>query len=880
MGSTGEPDRKRRHFSSISPAAAAKKQPAFACSEDKKLDFNVLKFQNQKLVQQVEAQKVEYSALESRYHQVVERERNYDKTLVVSKNSWERLVGDLESRSVCTSGYADDGINDTSSHMLEDGACCPMEDEFLSRLLEPGATESCSDVLCPSQMKAEPWTSQASTKNILRNTISSVSYMWRVHDEAISALLGTLSGDECHKQLQKTCNDWQIEVRNFQVAIRDLHLKHKVLTDKVRKHRDIDAKYKTTRKRLSVDLSETIAELEESKCKLATLKAQKDTAQGTPFLFPTLGDKQAGADKVRDRQKELQDLESTLEEMKDLVASRAVEISSLHEGRIEILKKLASLQNALTDAKAISSSQPFLSLNDQLDKSKTEMDQCRTSLEKLQVEKDNFICHEKEVNAKVDLADVSRRVAAFSESQIAELEQYLQKLVEERIMLETKLEDASRESGRKEIIAEFKALLSTLPKEMGAMQTELSKYKEEASEIHSLRAEVQSLSSVVDRKVNELESLSGRWANQLSEIKRLHAVVQDLKVCDQELKLILEMYQRESTDSREVMESRDMEYKVWAHVQSLKSSLDEHKLELRVKEAIEAEAISQQRLATAEAEIADLRRNLEFNGRDICKSSEILKSKHEEGESYLSEIESIGQAYEDMQTQNQHLLQQVTERDDYNIKLVMEGLKARQSYDALCSEICYMGKKIQHTNSFLDLLHQKVARFDDQLKNWSDQVRRLAEDGWQNSNSIEDAQRRLTDIQSAYLHRRQLLDEKQSKVEESRLGVAELLVELEKERFSKKRTEESLEVAYRKATYLRGHSKGSTVLEKLKQEIREYKGILKCNICRDRQKEVVIAKCFHLFCGQCVKRTPESRHRKCPTCGAGFGVNDVKPIYI
>lgn len=74
-----------------------------------------------------------------------------------------------------------------------------------------------------------------------------------------------------------------------------------------------------------------------------------------------------------------------------------------------------------------------------------------------------------------------------------------------------------------------------------------------------------------------------------------------------------------------------------------------------------------------------------------------LKSKNEENEAYLSEIEvnffvsmgsasctivnlvqylslifffqTIGQAYDDMQTQNQHLLQQITERDDYNIKV-------------------------------------------------------------------------------------------------------------------------------------------------------------------------------------------------------------------
>lgn len=94
--------------------------------------------------------------------------------------------------------------------------------------------------------------------------------------------------------------------------------------------------------------------------------------------------------------------------------------------------------------------------------------------------------------------------------------------------------------------------------------------------------------------------------------------------------------------------------------------------------------------------------------RDMCKLSDALRSKNEENEAYLSEIEvgllilvengillfcmtifsdysackffsiavwmislqTIGQAYDDMQTQNQHLLQQITERDDYNIKVI------------------------------------------------------------------------------------------------------------------------------------------------------------------------------------------------------------------
>lgn len=34
-------------------------------------------------------------------------------------------------------------------------------------------------------------------------------------------------------------------------------------------------------------------------------------------------------------------------------------------------------------------------------------------------------------------------------------------------------------------------------------------------------------------------------------------------------------------------------------------------------------------------------------------------------------MQTIGQAYEDMQTQNQNLLDQVIERDDYNIKVCL-----------------------------------------------------------------------------------------------------------------------------------------------------------------------------------------------------------------
>lgn len=44
-------------------------------------------------------------------------------------------------------------------------------------------------------------------------------------------------------------------------------------------------------------------------------------------------------------------------------------------------------------------------------------------------------------------------------------------------------------------------MLSSFPDEMGTMQNQLSKFKESASDVHSLRAHVKSISKILERKV-------------------------------------------------------------------------------------------------------------------------------------------------------------------------------------------------------------------------------------------------------------------------------------------------------------------------------------------------------------------------------------------
>ena len=70
--------------------------------------------------------------------------------------------------------------------------------------------------------------------------------------------------------------------------------------------------------------------------------------------------------------------------------------------------------------------------------------------------------------------------------------------------------------------------------------------------------------------------------------------------------------------------------------------------------------------------------------------------------------------------------------------------------------------------------------------------------------------------------------------------------------------------------------------EEFREEFVGLKNALRCPVCQERYKEVVISKpkCFHLFCKHCIKKNLDTRHRKCPLCSASFGQTDVHPICL
>ena len=54
--------------------------------------------------------------------------------------------------------------------------------------------------------------------------------------------------------------------------------------------------------------------------------------------------------------------------------------------------------------------------------------------------------------------------------------------------------------------------------------------------------------------------------------------------------------------------------------------------------------------------------------------------------------------------------------------------------------------------------------------------------------------------------------------------------------------------------------------------------MLRCSVCKDRFKCVAIARCYHLFCKECIDENLRNRQRKCPACGEKFGADDVRTL--
>lgn len=874
-----EPQKKRPHLNSVfsSPTMARHLKTS---SDNKDVDAAVLQHQNQKLVQQLDAQKHKLHDLEAKMKELRDKQASYDDFLVTLNRIWNQLDDDLIILGVHS--MADQISLQSLDHQDYSGGSipsCPAEEIFLCRVLKTNAIPGNANDVSIVNIREALDLRHSSTLELMKSLENAIDAQ-RIKTENLAHLLeGKTSAEDGIIILSKIDDMMKEEANYLRQVIDVLHLKHKAYADAIEACNQRQSADQSELKRLEGELEESMTELEDSRRKLVTLKMQKDVACGGQETISSAVNGSMSPEKHTDRTKGVRELKESIEEAKILKEDRLSELHDAQEDNLHLSKQLQDLQNELKDDRYVHSSRAYTLCNDQLHHWNSEAERYKALADSLQADRSFIGRREKELALKAEAVDAAKKAVDNSESRIEELEHRMHRYIIEKNELEIKMEEAIQDSGRKDIKEEFQIMGSALSKEIGMMEAQLNRWKETAQEAVSLRKERRSLETSLERKVIEHKDLIGKCAHQTGEIRTLKELAEKMQRDKQELEIFLEMLGQQIYDNRDISEIRESERRAHSQAEILRAALNEHDLELRVKAANEAESACQQRLSAAEAEIAELRAELDASDRGVLELTEAIKIKEGEAETYISEIETIGQAYEDMQTQNQHLLQQMAERDDYNIKLVSESVKIKQEQSSLLSRKQVSTAQLQQSKTSLESLKMRITQSEDQMKvhitealSYTQEDRHLALLLETTKRESGDAEKELKWLRSAALSAEKEYEQLHRKLDEFQK-------ERETERSEKKKLDEDLVELSNTVDELTSAS-GEAAVQRLQDEINDSKAILKCGVCLDRPKEVVITKCYHLFCNPCIQRNLEIRHRKCPACGTAFGQSDIRFVKI
>uniref|UniRef100_A0A3B6H1U0 E3 ubiquitin protein ligase n=1 Tax=Triticum aestivum TaxID=4565 RepID=A0A3B6H1U0_WHEAT len=830
------------------------------------MDATALHYENQKLVQQLEAQKSEMHLLEAKFKELRNEQSSYDNTLISLDKMWNQLVDDLILLGVRFGG----GLNnlpalDHEELSEESIESCPSEEIFLFMLLKSNNYGKKDDNSLLEFAEEALALRRSATLALMRSLQEAIAAQQARSEYLSLALNGEKSNEDVVVALQNHNDHLKEVVGNVREAISIVKEKHKRYLDEIEAFKSSYSKELHEIKHLSGELEETMAELEESRRKLVILQLQRHGGSLMNMSGPNAVNGAVSADKSSDRNMGWGDLKDAVEEAKTLAGDRLFELHETQEDNLILSKQLEDLQGQLKDDNYIFTSKPYTILSDQLHHLNAEIERYKGLVEVLQNDKNQFLQREKEMCAKGESVDNIKQSITAYEAKIEELEHQILKSMAEKNDLEIKVEESLQDSA--------------LSKEMEMMENQLNRSKDAASEALALREEAESLRTLLAKKISEQKEISDRYNTQVSEIKSLKELIETLEKENQELEFIVDMYGKECSESRTITEIKESENRARKQAEYLRTSLEEHSLELRVKAANEAETACQRRLCIAEAELEELRTDVDASERDVLELKEAIRIKEAEGDAYISEIETIGQAYEDMQTQNQHLLQQVADRDDFNIKLVSDSVKTKQASASLLSEKHLLQKQLHQVNSSLESSKQKLCRGEEQMKAYVAQAIKASSENRHHAITIEKTLLEVSEAEKELKWLRSAVGSSEKEYEQNQKKIAELRTELERERSEKRKLEEEYEEVKNEVTELTSENEEATI-QKLQDEIKECKAILKCGVCFDRPKEVVITKCFHLFCSTCIQRNLELRHRKCPGCGTPFGQNDVREVKI
>ncbi|KAK6100621.1 Zinc finger C3HC4 type (RING finger) family protein [Brugia pahangi] len=597
----------------------------------------------------------------------------------------------------------------------------------------------------------------------------------------------------------------------------------------------------------------------------------------------------------------LEELEQNLEIQTDLAASRLQELQEMLDKNKNLTKQVENLKMNLKNipTEVIRTSIEYTTLQSQFSSLFTEANQMRQQIETAKSQlaalrsahsKQIEVMESEECQAREQMQDTMNR----HEEELYQVRREYEML---RLEFEQNL-SANEQSGP--LNKEIRLMLASAKAENQQLKQEANrfkrKWKEAVSSLAKCNKELESerryrekcllieieddndalASPDQDRNIAEpSESIlhDGESCEYNSEIDgdtdigtHPNRVIQKLKKKVADLQLKIDALNALTAEQRERAELL---------VRERRLKLENDKLQLHIKKLAGADHREKMKYYSDEAQRKI--RSLEETADRLRKEAH---SARQEEEGLMNDVETTGQAFEEMQEQNTRLLQQLREKDDANLKLMAERIRANQYQKKMSEERERTEERISSLQNQIEAQQLMISKLEE------------TEKLLRQKNSHLEHQLRLIE-QANDMHKRKAIECSQtsadykaqlekcnSQLNDAQQAVTTKTSQQEVDSFKIKRLEEEKSILRKKLERTKKMEKMENWDEVLNEEIRELKDILTCPSCKVRRKDAVLTKCFHVFCMECMKTRYETRRRKCPKCNAAFGANDYRRMYF
>ncbi|XP_033113496.1 E3 ubiquitin-protein ligase BRE1A-like isoform X2 [Anneissia japonica] len=883
-------------------------------SSMEELDIKVLKVQNKKLMDRLEQRQLLENELRNRIESLQQRQRMDESLLGMVNKYWTQLDEDIKilvQQFTMNAEMIDekkDGEEKTEEDEKVDAEKKIEEEKNLE--LEMKENRSISSFLAELMTCDHSEIDQLLldrcqfSKKVVANLLKAFDVVQQKYEKLVWKLQGGTAEENKEEIFIGVNADLEAENKRLRTLVSDLQAKHHVTTLKFTEKTDQLLAAETRVAELTNLMDDVQYDVE--KAKLRAFKLEQLLEESYTKLK-----NRALATSGEYANTQVQGIVSELDDHKDLADKRLLELEKLQEQHQEKIKELEQVKMDLQHIpeSILLDTAPYKCLQSQFTVLYKEAQDMRTQLEESrnllattknahfrqieQMESDELTCQKKLRLEVIQLEDTLAQVRKEYEMLRIEFEQNLaaneqagpinrelrhlvssfqnhnQQLKGEINRYKRKLREAHLEINKLRHEASRRDSMphghsSSSSASTGSEKGEGSQEKEQLKKEEHLEEKKEKEKEKDREKMKEVEKRDCKTDSDT--IKDLKAQLKKSQENQKEMKLLLDMYKGAPKEQREKAMLLAAEKRAKAELEELRA---------RVKQLEDRDQKDTRHLSNEDA-----MRKIRSMDELVHQLQRKLADRKQEEEALLSEMDVTGQAFEDMQEQNTRLLQQLREKDDANFKLMSERIKSNQIHKLLREEKDVLADQVNTLQSQVDAQNQVVRKLEEKERilqttlgsiekeltlrqNASELNRKKA---MENSQSTADLKLQYEKLSKQVIDLQKLVKENSSAVEQ------------ENHKF--RRSQEEIVSLKRKVERYKRIELTSSADEVLMEEIRTYKDLLTCPCCKKGRKNVILSKCYHVFCFDCIKTRYETRQRKCPKCNAGFGANDYHRIWL